>query len=109
MTDPCSLLAFACLGIKTWKFDVYTQCERVSPATQAQWIFIRLLGPCYDLVIYVCEVTHVLYSIPKVLQVAVQNIKGDVNPSMSYVSPATQKHINATLLGISQTCERCVL
>ena len=37
------------------------------------------------------------------LQVAVQNIKGDVNPSMPYVSPATQKHINATLLGVSQT------
>jgi len=66
---------------------------RVSPATQAQWIFIRLLGPRYDLVIYVCEVTHILYIIPQVLHVAVQNIKGDVHPGMSYVSPATQNHM----------------
>ena len=67
---------------------------------------MRLLSTGYDLVIYVCKVTHILYTVPQVLEVTVQDVKGNVNSGMANVSPGgTQANMQITPLESSQATE----
>ena len=64
---------------------------------------MRLLGTGSDLVIYVCKVTHILYTVPKVLEVTVQDVKGNVNSGMANVRPGrTQANMQTTPLEANQ-------
>ena len=68
---------------------------------------MRLLSAGYDFVIYVCKVTHILYTVPQVLEVTVQDVKGNVNSGMADVCPErTQANMQTTPLESKQAQKR---